>query len=214
MTYVIRLSALLALLVSCLCLAVRAEAHKVNVFAYVEKGEIAGEGYFSDGTKAQSSTVIIKDASGKELAKTTTGKDGSFRLPLPKADPPLTVYLFASEGHENTYTLKASDISPDSGEPAGAPDQTPGQASPTVAPPAVSPAEDAAQTVAPAAIAAAVDQAVAARLAPIKAQLARLAEQGDRVTLKDVLGGLGWIMGIFGTAAYLASRQSGGRNIS
>jgi nickel transport protein len=212
MTYVIRLSALLALMVSCLCLAVRAEAHKVNVFAYVEKGEIAGEGYFSDGTKAQLSSVIIKDASGKELAKTTTGKDGSFRLPLPKADPPLTVYLFASEGHENTYTLKAADISPDSGEPAAAapvpaPDQTPG-----LAPPPVSPAGDAAQAVAPAWVAAAVDQAVAARLAPIKAQLARLAEQGDRVTLKDVFGGLGWILGIFGAAAYIASRRGGGSN--
>ncbi|MBF0481399.1 MAG: hypothetical protein HQK81_13395 [Desulfovibrionaceae bacterium] len=198
MTYAIRLAALMALMISCLCLAAPASAHKVNVFAYVEKDEIAGEGYFSDGHKARSSTVIVKDASGNELAKTTTAKDGTFRLPLPKADPPLTVYLFASEGHENTYVLKASDIGPGSGEPA-APviGQTPGQIQ----------SPNAAQEVPPAWIAAAVDQAVAARLAPIRAQLARLAEQGDRVTLKDVFGGLGWILGIFGAAAYAASRR-------
>jgi nickel transport protein len=211
MTYALRLVILLALMASCLCLAVPASAHKVNVFAYVEKGEIVGEGYFSDGTKAQLSSVIVEDASGKELAKTTTGKDGGFRLPLPKAAPPLTVYLFASEGHENTYTLSAADIDPDAGEPAAqAPAQAASQASGQVPPAAVFPAQDAAQAVAPAWVAAAVDQAVAARLDPIKAQLARLAEQGDRVSAKDVFGGLGWIIGIFGTAAYIASRRNGG----
>ena len=43
-----------------------------------------------------------------------------------------------------------------------------------------------------AALAALVDKAVEARLAPIKAQLARLVEQGDKVGAKDVVGGLGW----------------------
>lgn len=210
MKFAFRLAAYCALLVSCLCLAVRAEAHKVNVFAYVEKGRIVGEGYFSDGAKAQGAAVSVRDASGRELAAVVSGADGSFSLPLPQAAPPLTIVLSASEGHQNQYVLTAADIGPGAAQ-APVPARAEPQASPA-APPADRSAPAALSRDATAEV---VDQVVEARLAPLKAQLARLAEQGDRVSLKDVAGGLGWILGLFGVAAYAASRRGdGGRGTS
>jgi nickel transport protein len=209
MNFAVKFAALLALTGMFLCLAAPAGAHKVSVFAYVENGRIMGEGYFADGAKAQGAAVTVTDASGRELAKAETGRDGAFSLPLPSASAPLTVIIMASEGHRNQYVLTAADI----GAASQAPGPTSGQAS--AQPAAQAPVASAAAASAPAVrtpdaaeLAEAVDKLVEARLAPIKAQLARLVELGDKVGVKDVVGGLGWILGLFGVAAYFASRRN------
>jgi hypothetical protein len=54
-----------------------------------------------------------------------------------------------------------------------------------------------------------VGTAVAQGLAPLSAQVAQLAERQDKVAFRDIIGGLGWIAGLFGVAAYLAGRRAG-----
>ncbi len=46
-------------------------------------------------------------------------------------------------------------------------------------------------------------------LAPLKAQLARLAAAQERAGVREVVGGLGWIAGLFGLAAWWAGRRRG-----
>lgn len=180
-----------------LALAGVAQAHRVAVFAYVEGDQIKGEGAFSTGGKVINQKVQVLDASGKVLAEGTTGEDSTFSLPLPKAKAPLTVVLDAGAGHRATFELTAQDLGQE------APGST-GQAA-TVATPTAAPSAAAAPTVKD--LAPEIKKAVQQAVAPIRAQLAEMALKADEVTLRDVIGGIGWIVGLMGLVAYLRARK-------
>jgi len=202
-------------------------AHKVNVFAVAEGGAVSGEGYFAGGAKAQNVPVEILDASGAVIAKGMTEKDGTFKITLPvPVSPPLKIVLKAGDGHQNDFALTAQDLAPAPALPAtvsppAASGQTPvatqassSSASAASAPPAAgtgkalapasgSPAaallDEARLT---ALIEAAVAKAVDEKLAPLKLQLARMAEQDQSARMRDIIGGIGWIIGLVGIAAW------------
>lgn len=202
-----------AALAALLCLATPALAHKVNVFAVAENGVVTGEGYFSGGAKAQGSTVEIRNAQGELLAQAMTAPNGTFRIPLPpNAGAPLTVVLKAGEGHQNDFTLTAQDL----GQAAPAkslPPPTPG-ALPipgvTRAPASAdaAPAQAAGsmasldETRLAALVEAATAKAVEEKLTPIKLELARMAAQEQSTRVRDIVGGIGWIVGLVGIAAW------------
>ena len=180
-----------------LALAGAAQAHRVAVFAYVEGDQIKGEGAFSTGGKVVNQKVQVLDASGKVLAEGTTGEDSTFSLPLPKAKAPLTVVLDAGAGHRATFELTAQDLGQ---EASGATEQAATVATPTAAPSAA--AAPTAQDLAPE-----IKKAVQQAVAPIRAQLAEMALKADEVSLRDIVGGIGWIVGLLGLAAYLKARK-------
>lgn len=187
------------------CLAGEARAHKVNVFAVVQGGQVMGEGYFSGGGRAMNCPVEILDAAGAVVASAVTGPDGAFSAPLPAgAKPPLKVVLKAGEGHQNDYTLTAADMGAQA--PASAP-------APAAAPstPVQEPGRPAAQGQAPggmdeasltALVEAATARAVEEKLAPLRLELARMAAQDGAARLRDIVGGLGWIIGLVGVVAW------------
>lgn len=56
------------------------------------------------------------------------------------------------------------------------------------------------------------DEKTSRELKQIKRDLAALSQQLEEPGLREILGGVGYILGIFGVAAYVASRrQSGGK---
>lgn len=197
-------------------------AHKVNVFAVAEGGAVSGEGYFSGGAKAQNVPVEILDASGGVIAQGVTEKDGTFKIPLPASvSPPLKIVLKAGDGHQNDFTLTAKDLG--QGAPAPAPaappvasGQTPGAAS---APPATGAAQAmASASGSPATlpldearlaalIEAAVAKAVDEKLAPLRLQLSRMAEADQSARMQGIIGGIGWIIGLVGIAAWFKRPQ-------
>jgi nickel transport protein len=60
----------------------------------------------------------------------------------------------------------------------------------------------------PAQVQAAVERALDRKLAPIRAMLARM--EADRgIGVQDVVGGLGWILGLVGLAAWMRYRKQG-----
>ena len=180
-----------------LSLAGAAQAHRVAVYAYVEDGHIKGEGYVSGGGKVSNQQVKMLDAGGKVLAETKTNQDGAFSLPLPQAKPPLTLVLNAGAGHRATFELGAADLG------VAAP------ASPAAtAPVAAKPADQAVavrQDLGPQ-----VKKAVEQAVAPLRAQLAEMALRSNEVSLRDIIGGLGWIVGLLGLAAYMKARKMAG----
>lgn len=192
------------------------QAHKVNVFALVESGRIQGEGYFGGGGKAMNVPVEVLDAGGAVVATATTDAQGAFSLPVPAgAKAPLTVVLKAGDGHRNTFSLSAKDLGQDSPAPAVAPSALP--TSPPVPGPATAPASASASGPAPGPasapaqldearlaelVRAATAAAVEERLAPLRQQIARLTEQDNAARLRDIIGGVGWIVGLVGIAAW------------
>ncbi len=91
-------------------IAVPAMAHKVNIFAYVEKGMVFTESYFPDGKKVEGGSVEVLDGSGKKLLEGKTDKEGLFSFPLPAKKQDLTIVLNASMGHKNSFILKKSEM--------------------------------------------------------------------------------------------------------
>lgn len=173
-----------------------ARAHKVNLYAYAEGGKLVGEGYFSGGRKAQKAMVKLLGPEGKVLGQTKTDSKGAFSLPFPKGVAPLKLVLVAGEGHKGEFVLTAQDL-------GLAQENT--QQPKAKAPEAGTPAKPAQVDLA--ALENHLGKLLDRKLAPIQARLNRLAREGDQVTLKDVVGGLGWILGLVGVAAFFMARR-------
>ena len=196
-----------------------AMAHRVNVFAWVDGDEVHTESKFSGGTLVRSGGITVKDEkTGAVVNKGTTNDKGeySFRLPegFAKTGHGLIVEISAGEGHRNTWTVQPDEISADASaaaEPAAAP-----------AAPAAAPAAPAVQTAAAAATATTaapagaltraeveeiVDKALQRQLNPMKRTLAEALDPSIKVS--DVVGGIGWIFGLFGVAAIFSNRRRG-----
>jgi nickel transport protein len=190
-------------------------AHRVLVFAYVEGNNLFVESKLVPDTPVKEGKVIISDKqSGQVLASGQTDTQGKFSCPLPpeaaakRAD--LLIVVEAGMGHKGEWLLKADKYLPAGAAPtaSGAPTPPP---TPAAAPAATAgtatPAGPAAQAVAVQDLEAAVARVMARELAPVKEMLAELTVH--RTSLTDILGGLGYILGIFGLWAYFLSKKSG-----
>lgn len=216
-------AAALALLAA---LAGPALAHRVNVFAYVEGDDVVVECSYSRSERVRFGEVDVFDAaSGAALLAGKTNEKGEFRFSVPpavrtaKAD--LRIVLKAGEGHQNTTEVKAAEYL--SAAPVAAP-ATP--AAPGVMPAASAPVAAAgpgaaqpaqpqpgAQAVGqgtvapaldPAALERIVEAAVEKKIAPLRAILVGEKEKGPGLT--EIVGGLGWLVGLAGIAAYFAAK--------
>lgn len=186
-----------------LLLALPAQAHRVNIFAFVDGDAVQVECGFNRSQKVRQGTVEIFDAAtGARLAQGKTNDEGVYRFPVSQAVPghDLTIRIMAGEGHQNEWTVAADELAPAAGQPATVPATVP--ASPAAAPVASQPvqAAPAAAPVSAAEVRQIVDAALDARLSPIRRMLAEQVEGGP--TLRDVIGGIGWIFGLIGAAAY------------
>lgn len=219
--------------VACIALALAcvpvspAMAHRVNLFAYVDGGRIVTESWFSKSSKVRAGIIEVFDAaSGEKYLSGTTDDAGNFAFDIPpaarakKAD--LRITLQAGEGHANQTTIKAEEylnvpVSPSKpvtptpapagpGSDAGNP--TP-PASSQASPPAPAPAAPAAVVAAPASpdprLLAAMDAMLDAKLAPMKSMLAE--SQDPAPSMTEIIGGIGWIFGLVGVAAYFKGRR-------
>ncbi|MDL1963577.1 MAG: carboxypeptidase regulatory-like domain-containing protein [Deltaproteobacteria bacterium] len=91
-------------LVFCLLTASSAWGHKVHVFAWVEKGTVHTESYFSDGNKVVNAQIQAFDNYGKLIMSGKTDKKGIFTFKLPECTH-LRIVLNASEGHNAEFDL-------------------------------------------------------------------------------------------------------------
>ncbi len=194
-----------------------AAAHRVNIFAYVDGGEIQVECGFNRSQKVRRGTVEVFDAAtGDKLVQGTTDDGGVFRFPVTEAirdaGHDLTVRIIAGEGHQNEWTvaadeLKAATVASGTSAPvasgAPVPASVPAvEAVSVAAVPAGTPAVSGGAT--PEEVERIVNAALDAKLSPIKHLLAEQVEAGP--SLRDIIGGIGWIFGLVGVAAYCRRR--------
>ncbi|MGC8658164.1 MAG: hypothetical protein ACP5U1_03735 [Desulfomonilaceae bacterium] len=88
-------------------------AHKINVFAIVEKDSLVVEGYFPGNAKAQDSPVEVYDSSGAKVAAGRTDTQGVCKINLAQIKPikgDLKVVIATGDGHRAEYTVKAAEI--------------------------------------------------------------------------------------------------------
>lgn len=195
-------------------------AHRVNIFAWLEGGNVRVECSFRRDSPVRNGTIVVFDAqTGAELLQGRTAQDGSFAFPVPEAARQghgLRIRILAGEGHQNEWLMDAVEFS--SLRPAGegtAASSAPAAAVAEAVAPA--PAADAVPAVTAGVPATApalsradvehiVDAALERHLAPLRRDLAAGSEAGPG--LRDIVGGLGWIMGLVGAGLYFSRRRS------
>lgn len=88
-------------------------AHKINVFAIVEKDSLVVEGYFAGKVKAENSPVEVYDQSGAKVAQGRTDTSGVCKINLAEIKPikgNLKVVIITGDGHRSEYVVKASEL--------------------------------------------------------------------------------------------------------
>ena len=199
-----RILLIVASLTALVLAAATTHAHRVNIFAWVEGDVVHAEAAFSGGKPAKDSPVTVMNADTGVIyleAKTDAAGEFSFTIPeAARADKAnLSLHLHASMGHEDNWVITAEEYlgTDASAEPApeAAPDAI--RAAPLAAGGGVENLDRLVET--------AVGKALEKHLAPIKRTLAQQSEAGP--DLADVVGGLGWIVGLIGMYAWGRSRQ-------
>jgi nickel transport protein len=140
---------------------------------------------------------------GATLLEGTTDEQGVFRF-RPDSDflrtgHGLNILLNAGEGHQNDRQISADELRALS--PSGRAVSAPLSSSPSTEKQTVL---DSANLSA-AEWEALIGRVVDAKLAPLRQALARQEDSGP--ALKDIIGGIGWIFGLFGIATYIKHRR-------
>lgn len=157
-------------------------AHRVHAFAWIEGGQVIVDAYYSRSSRVgQGRVEIVDTASGAVLATGTTDAEGRavFAVPMEHGGQGLTIVVDAGAGHRAEWSIAAKELATGGAEISG--DATPESA----------PGADSAANVRPG--------AAKPPHAPVPPD--------DGPGLRDVVGGLGWIVGIFGIAAWLDARR-------
>jgi nickel transport protein len=201
------LFAALSALACILAYPTMAQAHAVFIFAWPQGDTICTDSYFSKKSPVRGGTVSIQDSSGKVLDSAKTDDKGSVCFNRPQTTSDLTFVVEAGEGHRAEFKLRVEDL------PALDPATTPSD--PELQGVANAPADQqgnagnasfpAGPGVNMADLRSIIRQELGAQLGPITKALAEADDKSP--TLKDIIGGLGWLVGIFGLAFWYSGRK-------
>ena len=182
-----------------LLLPVSASAHNVISSVFLSGSDIEGEVGFSNGDMAVDLLIEVFDEAGTKLGETKTDADGFF---LFTPSQPVT-HIFRGDleaGHVAEVTMEASEVATLLGQTIAA--RTSGTA---------------AQAPAGARRAILSDQARAElatmirnELRPLRQELTAFKNKSD---FQSILGGIGYIFGLFGLGFYIAARRKMGGDI-
>jgi nickel transport protein len=199
-----------------LCLAVAVlflaaspvHAHKLKVFATAVGTHVDGTAYFVGGGPAHGAKVSVQTIGGEPLATLPTDEDGKFVFAATMRIDQVIV-VDAGDGHSARFTISAADL-PESLPAAGMPGPSP-EGAPETADAAATAAKAGVPAVSPIFAAQAavpiedlVGQAVARQLRPLREQIN---DYEDQIRLRDIVGGIGYIIGIAGLTVALRNRR-------
>ncbi|MBW2109248.1 MAG: hypothetical protein JRI36_11380 [Deltaproteobacteria bacterium] len=183
-------------------------AHKVTIFAWVEGDTIYTQSKFSGGRRAKNATVVVYDKDGWQLLEGKTDQKGMFSFKVPKKTD-LRVVLKASMGHQAEWHIPVEDLVSESEDTA------PGTVSEPVHPQADTSVDARARVevaheragafLSPQDMERVINRVLDKKLEPIQRMLAESMDHGP--TVSDVVGGLGYIIGLMGVAMIVTSRR-------
>jgi len=188
-------------------------AHRLQVFATVDGSLIAGTVHSGGWGTAAGTHILIQDASGETLAEITPAEDGNFSY---KAREPMDHLIVADsgDGHRAAWRISASELavgfpmrevehphdnsqSHDHRMQAADPTAIDGE-NPTPHP-YLSPTLDPA-------LETTIGRVLARQIIPLRQELNA---ERQRLRLQDILGGIGYIVGLAGLALWWRSGRSG-----
>lgn len=186
------------LLLSALLLAAScpsAFAHKVRIFAWEEGNTIHTESKFSGGRAARNAKVfVLEGVDGKQLLTGVTNEKGLFSFALPKTEATeLNILVDSGDGHKNSWIYQIT--------PATKTQKTAKKQQAVV--PTTSKSTVNTEVLTKAELELVFERVLEEKLAPIRRSLAETQNTGP--SIQDILGGIGYILGLAGIAAYFKS---------
>lgn len=182
-----------------LLVATPAQAHKLKVFATAEGDRISGYAYFFGGGRVVDTRVIVTDAAGHTVTELRTDEEGAFQFAVSQRQD-YRITIDSGDGHVTSTTVSAAAVP----EPSILPGTADLVLQPRAAEAAAPPPEAAPAPMTPPDVATLVEGAVSHQIRPLREQIDLW---NDRILLHDVLGGLGYIIGLAGLAYGLTARR-------
>ncbi|MCJ7656587.1 MAG: hypothetical protein MUO55_02260 [Candidatus Atribacteria bacterium] len=174
-------------------------AHKVNIFAYLEGDKVYTESYFNDGKKCIDSKIEVLDNQGNKLLEGLTDEEGMFSFEIPSediVDGDLKVVLTASMGHRAEYTISADEL----GDTVVSIEEKLEEPISVASPETILVDLKEIQLI--------IEDILDEKLKPIMREMREIKKsQEDRISPTEIIGGIGYIIGIFGIIAYFLSRK-------
>lgn len=196
-----------------------ANAHRITVFAWVEGSTAHVESKFSAGKGVNEGKVTVTAPDGTILVTGKTDESGAFSFEIPRRTE-LTVTVSAGLGHQGEWTIRPEEISETDGtaDPTAIIERSEPllpatSASEEIPMPEPGPSPGLSRTEIRQIIEAAMEREWERRLegkldeklAPLMRFLAQQEMKGP--TVQDIFAGIGYIFGLVGVAAYVASRR-------
>jgi nickel transport protein len=188
-----------------------ASAHKAVIFAWVEGDTVFTQSKFSRGRKAVNSIVVVYDTDGNQLLDGKTDKNGEFSFKVPKKSA-LKIVLKASMGHLAEWTIPAKEILTAFGSVGHIPmENAPNEGSKETWKDSATVKAETANSLPDhvylesQALQQMIDKSLDKKLAPITNMLAKSMDREPGLT--EILGGIGYILGLVGIALYVANRR-------
>jgi nickel transport protein len=174
-----------------------AMAHKTVVFAWIEGDTVYTESKFAGGRKAKNALVEVFDDQGNRLTTGRTDAKGEFSFKAPRKSD-VKIVVSAGTGHRGEWLVSAEEF--EDGKPPSQtlPQQMPAKKEKITEPRIVS-------DPLPEKIQAAVEKALDKKLKPVLKMLAESRNQDPKI--KDIIGGIGYILGLVGLGAYIHYRK-------
>lgn len=188
-------------------------AHKVMVFAWTDGNTVFTQSKFSGGKKVKSQKIAVYDPKGKILLEGKTDDKGEFSFNVPERTT-LKIVLSAGVGHRAEWTVTKEDIEEMSGEKPAKSILKKSQGKVPVhaiSSKRIENREDANPQVpesqGPAAdqIEQAIEKALDKKLKPVIKMLNESLDRGP--TVSEIIGGIGYIIGLMGLGAYFHYRR-------
>jgi nickel transport protein len=176
----------------------QAFAHKVTIFAWVEGDTVHTESKFSGGRVAKQAPIEVYDWAGALLLEGRTDDEGRFAFKTPKQEE-LRIVLVAGAGHRNEWVVKAEEFAGHARPAADDDTVLPKQTEPVGAahlPGRIDVSREDLQTM--------IEAALEKQLEPV---LRRLHQMDEEPRLADIVGGIGYILGLVGLGAYIHYRR-------
>ena len=193
-----------------------AYAHKVMIFAWMDGDTVFTQSKFSGGKKVKGGNVVVYNTQKKILLEGKTDDKGEFSFKVPKKTT-LKIVLYAGAGHRAEWTVPKEDIEEMSrGKPAESTLKEPQAKMPANTIPS-EPTENQADEMPQAPhppgpgadeIEQAVEKALDKKLKPVIKMLSESLNRGP--TVSEILGGIGYILGLMGVGAYFHYRRKKG----
>lgn len=177
-------------------------AHKLNIYAYTDGDMVYSESYFADGSRCKNCVVEVYDKNtGKAILEGKTDDNGKFSFKMPEAAS-LRLVLKAGAGHQSDYNLSLKEgLKEKTKDTKRLKDSISKEAQDNASQKCLS-SED---------IEAVVSQAIDRKLQPLMTQIALVHQDIGKAGVIEIIGGIGYIMGIMGIIMYLKSRKNMGK---